>query len=96
MTMNGDYKEKAVSVVWTPSQVTRSGSQAKYSATISSGETLDRDSDLNANFSGLTEGTEYTVSITTRKLRNPAHSQSDYVHFTSPGVRFYTSKHDVL
>ena len=93
LTMNGgDYQEKSINVKWTPSKAASSGSQAEYWATISTGVSSNRDSNQYTSFTNLTEGTEYTVNVTTAKLRNPSYSQSDYVEFTSPSERFYTSK----
>ena len=92
MTMNGIYQEKSISVKWTPSAAASSGSQAEYWATISTGVSSNRDSNQYASFTNLTEGTEYTVNVTTAKLRNPSYSQADYVESTSPSELFYTSK----
>ena len=88
----GDYQEKSISVKWSPSKAASSGSQAEYWATISTGVSSKRHSNQYASFTSLTEGTEYTVNVTTAKPRNPSYSQSDYVEFTSPSERFYTSK----
>ena len=91
MRKHGNSQEHNISVTWDAPAALK-GALADYMATVTTtgASTSFADSFL-ASFDGLTPGTGYTITVTTRTRRNPGYGNLTVEH-TTAGTIFYTSK----
>ncbi|XP_076466171.1 uncharacterized protein LOC143297638 [Babylonia areolata] len=87
LKMSGTHQETSISVTWTLPQIS-----AEYQATLNNSQKSDYGDISMYTFTGLTQGTAFTFSVTSRKERNPGHNTTapKYATVVSGAVLVYT------